>query len=155
MRTLLASFFLAVATSAVPAFADTAADQSMLEGPWRGVWTAPGPYEYQAEMVIHEDDNGHVLGQINWMLVRTPNPEEQSKISDRGIEYVEGQYDPTLHALSLEGTRVDDPHHILGPDVYRMIVTDDGQYMLGATQNGTTWAGRIELQNYRPQPAAQ
>jgi hypothetical protein len=93
---------------------------------------------------------GGVHGQIRWMLVRSPRHEEQAKIGARGVEYVEGAFDQSTGALNLRGVRVDDPNHILGVDEYRLIVSPDGQYIVGLTGEHGTWLGRIELTRFGP-----
>lgn len=148
MRILFACLSLIFAlVVAAPASA-----QGFPPGPWRGVWTTdanPG-YEYQAELNFTLENSGRVTGQIRWMLVRSPRPEEQSKIGLRAIEFVEGAFDPATGSLTLHGVRTDDPNGIIGPDTYRLAVSPNGQYIAGVTDNNGTWQGRIELTRFGP-----
>ena len=89
MRFLLACLAFVFALSIA---APTSA-QGFPPGPWRGVWTNSGQYEYQAELDFTMELSGRVVGQIRWMLVRSPRHEEQVKIGLRGVEYVEGAFD--------------------------------------------------------------
>ena len=146
MRFLLACLAFVFALSIA---APTSA-QGFPPGPWRGVWTNSGQYEYQAELDFTMELSGRVVGQIRWMLVRSPRHEEQVKIGLRGVEYVEGAFDAQTGALTLRGTRLDDPHQILGADEYRLVVSPDGQYIAGLTANNGTWLGRVELTRFGP-----
>jgi hypothetical protein len=130
-------------------FAAPASAQGFPPGPWRGIWTA-GEYEYQAELNFTMELSGRVNGQFAWMLVRSPQHEEQSKIGMRAIEYVEGAFDASTGSLLLRGTRKDDPNGIIGVDVYRLVVSPNGQYIVGLTENNGSWQGRIELTRFGP-----
>lgn len=129
-----------------------AAAQGFPPGPWRGIWTGgAGAYEYQAELDFTMENSGRVEGQFTWMLVVSPRLEEQNKIGQRAVEHLEGAFDPNSGALTLRGTRVDDPHGIIGMDVYRLVVSPNGEYIAGITQDNGTWQGRIELTRFGPQ----
>lgn len=128
-----------------------ASAQGFPPGPWRGVWHNGGEsYEYQAELDFTVQNNGDVNGQITWMLVRSPQIEQQNKIGLRAIEFVEGAFDIDTGALALRGTRTDDPNGIIGTDVYRLVVSPNGQYIAGITADGGAWTGRIELTRFGP-----
>ncbi len=127
-------------------FAPHAWAQSFPPGPWRGVWTTlDGQYEYQAELDFTTEMGGHVTGQIRWMLVRTPRPEQQRDIGARGIEFIEGAFDQSSGALNVRGVRLDDPHHILGIDEYRLVASPDGHYFVGVSGDNGAWQGRMDL----------
>jgi len=149
MRFLIACFAFVFALGlAAPASA-----QGFPPGPWRGLWTteaSPG-YAYQAELNFTIENSGRVSGSINWMLVSSPRSEDQPKIGRRGVEYVEGAFDASTGALTLHGTRVDDANGIISPDVYRLAVSPNGQYISGLTENNGTWQGRINLTRFGPQ----
>jgi hypothetical protein len=121
-------------------------------GPWRGTWTTganPG-YEYQAHLDYTLENSGRVTGQFGWMLVQSPRHEEQGKIGARAVEYVEGEFDIAAGSLTLRGTRKDDPHSIIGLDVYRLAVSPNGQYIVGVTSDNDTWQGRLALTRFGP-----
>jgi hypothetical protein len=148
MRVLFACLSLIFAlVIAAPASA-----QGFPPGPWRGIWTTdanPG-YEYQAELDFTVENSGRVTGQFRWMLVRSPQHEEQPKIGMRAIEFIEGALDTSTGSLTLRGVRTDDPNGIIGPDTYRLAVSPNGQYIAGVTDNNGTWQGRIELTRFGP-----
>jgi hypothetical protein len=121
--------------------------QNPASGPWRGVWSKPG-FEYQAQLAFTTQKADYVQGRFTWMLVQTPRAEEQAKIGMRGVEYVEGTFDAATGALTLRGTKLDDPNRILGTDSYRLIMSPDGRYIVGLTGAQGTWEGRIELKRY-------
>lgn len=146
MRFLLACLaFVLVMSAAAPASA-----QGFPPGPWRGVWTNEAGHEYQAELDMTIALDGRVEGSIRWMLVQSPHHEEQARIGLRGVEYIEGAFDAATGALTLRGTRLDDPNGILGLDEYRLVVSPNGQYVVGLTQSNGTWLGRIELTRFGP-----
>lgn len=133
-------------------FPAPATAQGFPPGPWRGVWTGgAGLSEYQAELNVTIETSGRVDGQFTWMLVRSPRPEEQGKIGMRGVEQVEGAFDPNTGALTLRGTRLDDPNDILETDVYRLVISPDGRHIAGITREGGSWQGRIDLTRFGPQ----
>ncbi len=130
-------------------FAAPASAQGFPPGPWRGVWTSEA-YQYQAELNFTVENSGRVEGQITWMLVSSPRPEEQGKIGMRAVEHVEGTFDIQSGALTLHGTRTDDPNAIIGVDTYRLAVSPNGQYIAGITENNGSWQGRIDLTRFGP-----
>ena len=106
--------------------------------------------EFQAELNFTMDLQGRVQGQFSWMLVQSPRQEDQAKIGMRGVEHVEGSFDIQTGSLTLRGTRTDDPNHVIGPDVYRLVVSPNGQYIVGMSENGGNWQGRLELTRFGP-----
>lgn len=141
MRILILCLAFVLGLSLAPA----AAAQSFPPGPWRGVWTTlDGQYEYQAELDFTTEMGGHITGQIRWMLVRTSQREQIPNIGARGTEYIEGNFESS-GALIFHGTRLDDPHHILGVDDYRLVTSPDGHYIAGITSQNGTWQGRLDL----------
>jgi hypothetical protein len=146
MRALMIGLAFALGLMLTP----TASAQSFPPGPWRGVWTTPEHYEYQAELDFTVAMGGQVTGQIRWMLVQSPQHEQQTKIGMRGVEYVEGTFSQDYGILNLRGVRVDDPQHVIGPDQYRFAVSPNGQYLVGMSANNGAWDGRIELTRFGP-----
>jgi hypothetical protein len=114
------------------------------------VWTNGAGHEYQAELDFTLDLQGRVDGAIRWMLVQSPHREEQPKIGQRGVEHVEGALDTATGALTLRGTRLDDPHQILGLGEYRLVVSPDGRYIVGLSTDQGAWVGRMELTRFGP-----
>jgi hypothetical protein len=146
MRTLMLCLTLVLGL----VFAQPASAQGFPPGPWRGVWTNPSGYEYQGELDFTMDLSGRVEGQIRWMLVRSPRHEEQAKIGLRGTEYVEGVFDAATGSLTLRGARLDDPHQILGVAEYRLVVSPNGQYIVGISTDQEAWVGRMEFTRFGP-----
>ncbi|MGD9979327.1 MAG: hypothetical protein AB7H66_04035 [Hyphomonadaceae bacterium] len=134
----------------VAMFAAPASAQGFPPGPWRGIWTGATGYEYQAELNFTLENSGRVQGQFTWMLVQSPQHEEQAKIGLRAIEHVEGAFDAATGSLTLRGTRIDDPNGIIGADVYRLVVSPNGQYIAGISENNGSWQGRIDLTRFGP-----
>jgi hypothetical protein len=145
------TFMLCLAFVVGLALAAPASAQGFPPGPWRGTWTGGTPgYEYQAELDFTMDLQGRVQGQFRWMLVQSPRHEDQAKIGLRGVEHVEGAFDAQTGALTLRGTRTDDPHGVIGADTYRLVVSPNGQYITGLTEDHGSWQGRIELTRFGP-----
>jgi hypothetical protein len=142
---MLCLAFVVGLMSAAPASA-----QGFPPGPWRGTWTGGAGYEFQAELDFTMDLQGHVQGRFTWMLVQSPRHEDQAKIGLRGVEHVEGDFNIQTGALTLRGVREDDPHGVIGADVYRLIVSPNGQYIVGMSQDASDWRGRIELTRFGP-----
>lgn len=126
-----------------------ASAQGFPPGPWRGTWTGGAGAEFQAELNFTMDLQGRAQGQFTWMLVQSPRHEDQAKIGLRGVEHVEGAFDIQTGVLTLRGVRTDDPHGVIGADVYRLIASPNGQYIVGMSQDGD-WRGRIELTRFGP-----
>lgn len=126
-------------------FAAPASAQGFPPGPWVGVWVnGDQTYEYGAELDFTVENSGRVDGQITWTLTGAP-AEMQHNIGKQAVEYVEGALDLSTGSLTLQGTRRDDPHEIIGIDTYRLAVSPNGQYITGLTADNGTWRGRIDL----------
>jgi hypothetical protein len=130
-------------------FATPSSAQGFPPGPWEGTWKSDG-YEYRAELDFTLQNSGRVDGQIRWTLLVSPRAEEQNRIGLQATEYVEGAFDIAVGSLTLQGTRRDDPHEIIGLDTYRLAVSPNGQYMAGLTADNGTWHGRIDLERIGP-----
>ena len=147
-RGFLIAIMLATAPAA-PAVAQTAtaAEQAAaLAGPWRGIWHRDDPYyQYAGVMTLTPKAGGRVEGAISWTLLRSPLASEQAKIGMKGIEYVEGQYDPATGALNFAGVKVDDPNRILGMDRYRLVMSENGKVITGLTRGDGAWLGQLDL----------
>ncbi len=132
-------------------FAAPASAQGFPPGPWRGVWVnTDHQYEYQGELDFTVALDGAVRGQIRCMLVRSPRHEQQAKIGMRAVEHVEGTFDIQTGALNLRGVREDDANDIIGVDEYRLIVSPNGQHIVGITRDDGSWGGRFELTRFGP-----
>jgi hypothetical protein len=142
---------LCLALAAGLMFAPPASAQGFPPGPWRGEWVSGDrTASYAAELDFTVENSGRVVGQIRWTLLRSPRPEEQGKIGVQATEYVEGALDLDAGSLTLHGARKDDPHEIIGLDVYRLAVSPNGQYIAGITWDNGTWGGRIDLTRIGP-----
>lgn len=119
--------------------------QAVLEKPWRGTWTGSGGYQYSGELTLEVGDEGEVEGEIAWTLRRSPFPEELSKVGQSAIERVRGTYSPSLGALTFQGYETVDQNALIGLDLYRLAVADDGSRILGVTSSNATWDGRAEF----------
>lgn len=79
------------------------------------------------------------------MLVRTSQRELIPSIGQRGAEFIEGTFDQSTGALNVRDVRLEDPHHIIGTDEYRLMASPDGHYIAGITAENGTWQGRMDL----------
>lgn len=139
---------LTVGWTAMPVFPDATGASTAAQaqssasgagGSWSGPWAAPDGYLYLAQMQLTVDSANNVTGSIHWTLKVSPRKSEKSKIGLAGTEYVQGTFYPDSNALDLEGIRLDDPHHVLGTDVYRLRLSDTGNAMGGLTSNHGRW----------------
>ena len=117
-----------------------------IDARWLGNWTAPEGWVYKADAVLEVDNENKVVGAIQWTLVKSPRPEEQGKLGLTGVEFVRGVFLPEGGVVQMEGWSLDDPHHILGTDKYRLILSDDGSVLGGITYHHGPWTGQILLQ---------
>jgi hypothetical protein len=121
-----------------------------LSGTWQGQWTSPAGFLYAAMLTLKVTPDGLASGDFTWILKRSPRPEDQSKLSMFGTEYVSGRTNTTARTVTLMGTRKDDPKNVIGLDRYRMVVSDDGAVMGGITENHGDWQGQIILSKVSP-----
>jgi hypothetical protein len=115
---------------------------SPFTGLWVGTWTGGTTHDaYTPRMEIAVDERGQAQGRINWTLARAnpAEPRQRGKVGLTGIEYVSGHVEG--REILLAGDRLDDPNQILGKDLYRLVLSDDGSTLGGITSNGGTWSG--------------
>jgi len=145
MRALVA--MLAGLAFALPAVAQSEKPLSTLDlsGTWRGQWISPPGFLYAAILTLRVGADGLATGSFAWTLMRSPRPEEQSKLGMGATEYVSGRTNTTARTVTLAGTRKDDPNGVIGLDRYKMVVSDDGRTMGGITWNHGDWQGQIIL----------
>lgn len=138
-------FFALVATVFfISGFPDGHVDaQNLGSSRWQGAWTSPDRYLFQAEMTLTVANNGSVDGSIKWTLLRSPRGSEQSKIGLTAMEHVKGTYDSSAKLVTMTGYRKDDPYTIIGVDVYRLLLADRGNAIVGVTSANGTWEGRF------------
>jgi hypothetical protein len=111
-------------------------------GVWLGEWSDPEGNLFGCEVRINETE-GVVSGSIVWILKQTPRLDLKPKIGLTGIEHIRGKYDPKSRSLEFEGYKKDDPHALIGMDKYKLLISSDGQSMLGQTYNHGTWNGQM------------
>ncbi len=114
-------------------------------GVWQGQWSEPRGYVYEARATFQVTNMRTFKGQINWVLLKSPRPEEQSKLGLTGIEFVRVTYDSISRVLTLEGYDKMDPHYILGLDKYKLIVAENAEVIGGLTYNHGDWQGKFFL----------
>ena len=70
----------------------------------------------------------------------------KEKIGLQAKEYVRGTYNASTKEYILKGYKKDDPHLIIGLDLYR-IKEDENGHIGGDTKTEGTWKGRINGQS--------
>lgn len=123
--------------------APAAVSPGALAGAWSGTWTTPEGFLYDGSTRFAPRPDGTLDTRIRWTLRRSPRAEEQIKLGLSGDELVRGRWDGEV--LRLEGHALDDPHHILGKDQYRLVLSDDGRALGGMTWDHGTWNGACHL----------
>ena len=137
MRLALALLLVLSVPSVVPA-------QDGGPSRWQGQWTNPRGHLFAADAQLEFRPDGTVQGTITWTLVKSPRPGEQAKLGQKGVEHVRGRYDARCRLLSLEGHSKDDPNTVIGLDVYRLVLTENGKALVGPTRSHREWEGRFE-----------
>src|SRR5579862_7469014 len=82
LRLLLVSIvlFAAAIPARVSAQSVSEAEQAELAGSWRGNWSAPEDWLYEAVMTLRVTASGAVTGEINWTIRKSARPAEQAKL---------------------------------------------------------------------------
>lgn len=112
-------------------------------GSWSGQWSNEKDYIYLADMTLRTAGNGGVEGQIVWTLFMSPLESDDNRIGLTATEFVRGSYDTSSKILTIEGYSKDDPQGIIGLDLYKLILAENGAAMGGITRNNNTWRGLI------------
>ncbi|RJP56106.1 MAG: hypothetical protein C4549_07150 [Deltaproteobacteria bacterium] len=124
---------------------DSVRDRQLIESPWRGKWLSDKGYSYSANVSLRVDQDFSVIGQIAWVLERSPRAEDQTKLGFGAIEYVRGKFFPEARVLRLEGYQKNDPHKVIGLDRYHLVISDNESVLGGITWNHGDWGGLITL----------
>jgi hypothetical protein len=140
MFLLAVTFVFACATSS-----QAQSVQAQAGGEWRGLWTAPPGWSYEAKMSLRIGEAGSVNGEITWTLRRSPRTNDQAKLGLTGVELVRGTYHAVSRALILDGYDKRDPQGILGLDKYRLVVSDNYKAAGGITAHHDKWDAQIFL----------
>jgi len=147
-RLLLVSIVLSgvgIVPAQVSAQTVSEAEQAELAGPWRGRWTAPEGWLYEAVMNLRVTASGATTGEINWTLRKSPRPAEQAKLGMTGVELVRGNYFLNSGTLILEGYDKRDPNVVIGLDKYRLVVSGNRRTMGGVTGHHDAWTSQFFL----------
>ncbi len=124
---------------------ETVAQTKYFQGNWTKLGTT---YDFQFELQLHVTHNNQVKGVFHWTFVQydknfSPSKDYyESKLGLTAKEYVRGTYDPKTRQYILKGYKKDDPHQIIGLDLYR--IKEDGNGNIGGDSRAhNTWQGRI------------
>ena len=96
---------------------------------------------------IEIKDNEMVKGELVWKFLAVDSTDNsmmdmyKGKKGKSGIEFVEGNYNPSTHDIFFEGQEKDDPCEILGLDKYSLKRSADGLVLYGTTATGGTNKG--------------
>lgn len=110
-------------------------------GIWEGEWSNEQGHYYTFVLELEETDAQKIKGAFTWKLIKSPRDYEQKKLGLTAKEFVEGEYDPETKKLSLTGTSKDDPHWIIGIDVYDLTLSKNKQILNGKTEHYGDWKG--------------
>ena len=115
------------------------------DGTWTKISTT---YAFDFDLILKEKVSNQVEGYFIWKVVNYDEYNIQSKeyyenkIGLTGKEYVIGTYNPFEDEYLLKGYKKEDPNAIIGTDIYRLKVDENGN--IGGTTNANgTWLGRI------------
>lgn len=114
-----------------------------------GNWTKIGTtYDFEFDLFIQHTGGNQVKGVFQWRAVYYDENDPLSieyygeKIGKEAKEYVRGTYDSNTGQYILKGFKKDDPNRIIGLDLYRLEVDENG-HIGGDTRALNTWKGRI------------
>ena len=114
-----------------------------------GNWTKIGTtYDFQFDLFIQHTGGNQVKAVFKWQAIAYDVNDPFSieyygeKIGLEAKEYVRGTYDKNTQQYILKGYKKDDPHRIIGLDLYRLNVDKNGD-IGGDTRAHHTWKGRI------------
>jgi hypothetical protein len=113
---------------------------SEVTGKWEGEWYNPQGYLFEYVLEL-KNGRGNLNGEFTWKLIRSPHSYEQSKLGLAATEFVNGNFDSQKQELNLRGTHKNDPQNIIGLDVYKLILSEDGKSLEGITADYGTWKG--------------
>ncbi|MGD0547929.1 MAG: hypothetical protein ABR991_08910 [Terracidiphilus sp.] len=137
------------------------AQAGSVAGEWRGIWTDPSGYVFNATMTLESGTackscaaagDGSIRGRIVWTLRKVPanaSAELAAKVGLTATEFVKGERKGD-GLLVLNGDDKDDPNRIIAIDQYRLAISDDGKVIGGITLNHGSWMGQFIAQRAQP-----
>ncbi|MEZ4957289.1 MAG: hypothetical protein R2825_27270 [Saprospiraceae bacterium] len=143
-KTILFSIFL----SSLIYQNNTTAQTKHFQGNWTKLETT---YDFKFDLFLEFTGGNQVKGVFHWELVNYDENFQfskdyyENKIGLQAKEYVRGTYDPATKQYILKGYKKDDPHSIIGLDLYRIKESDKGD-IGGDTKANNSWQGRINGQ---------
>ena len=114
-----------------------------------GNWTKIGTtYDFQFDLFIQHTGGNQVKAVFKWQVVYYDENDPLSvkhygeKIGLEAKEYLRGTYDAKTQQYILKGYKKEDPHRLIGLDLYRLTVDKKGD-IGGDSRAHHTWQGRI------------
>ena len=132
-----------------------------IAGEWSGIWTSPDGYVYSAEITLNTgpgcttcsaSGDESIQGRIVWTLRRVGTKATAglaASVGLTGTEYVKGEMKGDGFFV-LTGYQKDDPHNIIGLDLYRLAQGDNGLVIGGITRNNGPWTGQLIATRLQP-----
>lgn len=105
-------------------------------GNWTGELSYPSGSTFSAQASLTKSDDGQVVGQIVWTLLRTANPKNAGKVGQGATEFVRGTYNAASRTLTINGHTKNDPIGLIILDKYRLIISEDGRNLTGSSYGG-------------------
>ena len=122
---------------------------------FKGNWTKlETTYDFKFDLYLKFTGGNQVKGVFNWELVNYDENLSDSKkyyeekIGAQAKEYVRGTYNSKTKQYILKGYKKDDPHLIIGLDLYRL-KEDESGHIGGDTKANHSWQGRINGKEIR------
>jgi hypothetical protein len=116
---------------------------------FNGTWVkAKTTYLFGFDLILKHLDGNRVEGVFVWEVVNYDENSPSSinyyktKLGKTGKEFVMGSYSPKSKEYLLKGYRKEDPYKIIGLDVYRIKVDQNGD-IGGTTKALNSWLGKI------------
>jgi len=117
-------------------FATGKAQTSYYKGEWT---TLNSPELFTGIFRITIDKNNAVSGILVWTYIAIDSSKSdlvdlyKGKKGKKGIEYVQGTYDPANREILFEGYKKDDPFDVIGTDKYTLKLSSDRNVLYGTT----------------------
>jgi len=107
---------------------------------YKGEWTTLNSAELFTgvfRIVIGKDNT--VNGTLVWTYLAIDSSKSdlvdlyKGKKGKKGIEYVQGTYNPSTREIAFEGYKKDDPYEVIGTDKYTLKLSSDRNVLYGTT----------------------
>jgi len=116
---------------------------------FNGTWTKVNTtYQFDFELTLKINSSNQVEGYFLWKVIKydehniLSKQHYENKLNLTAKEYVKGVYYPSKGEYLLKGYKKEDPNSIIGIDIYKLTIDENGE-LGGTTNSNGSWLGRI------------